>query len=112
MPSHLSSDELSPIKKYEDGNFARPRAGGQDSNLLSASIETIHEETVGTELEDDQYIVGRLLGKRVRRIRTRKVVQYFVKWKGYPEEENTWVDKANIHKDLVDDYESVRISGC
>lgn len=97
---------------YEDVNFGGPRAGEQDPDLPSASLETIHEETVDTELEDDQYIVERLLGKRVHRIRRRKVVQYFVKWKGYAEEENTWVDKANIHKDLVKEYESVSISGC
>lgn len=86
------------------------RAGEQDPDLSSASIGTIHEETVNTELEDDQYIVERLLGKRVHRIRGRKVVQYFVKWKGYPEEENNWVDKGNIHKDLVKEYENVCIS--
>lgn len=112
MLSDLYNDEFSPTKGYERGNFGGPRAEEPDSDLPSASTKTIHKETVGTELEDDQYIVEKLLGKRMHRIRRRKVVQYFVKWKGYPEEENTWVDKANIHKDLVKEYESVSISGC
>jgi hypothetical protein len=63
-----------------------------------------------TQLDDDLFLVESLLGKRVRRIRRRKVVQYLVKWKGYPEEENTWADEADIHEDLIRDYESRSLS--
>lgn len=52
-------------------------------------------------MDDNQFLIESLLGKRVRRVRKRKVVQYLVKWKGYPEEENTWTDDADIHDDLI-----------
>ena len=50
----------------------------QDPELPPASTETIHEDTVSTELEDDQYIVDRLLGKRVHRIRRLQAIRIMV----------------------------------
>ena len=76
----------------------------------SSSLQAIHEEKVDAELDDDQYFVERLLRKRVRRIKKRKVVQYLVKWKGYPEEENTWVNDMDVHEDIIKEYENTSFS--
>ena len=76
----------------------------------SASAQANYEEKVDAELDDGQFLVDSLLGKRVRRVRGRKVVHYFVKWKGYSDEENTWEDKKDIHEDLIEDYEGARAS--
>ena len=75
-------------------------------NPLSALTPLDYEEQGVVELDDDQFLVEGLVGKRVRRFRRRKVVQYLVNWKGYPEEENTWADETDIHDGLVRDYES------
>ena len=78
----------------------------RDSELQSsASVLANHEEPDDAELGDDQFLVESLLGKRTRRIRRRRVAQYLVRWKGYPEEENTWADEADIHEGLIKDYE-------
>jgi hypothetical protein len=53
------------------------------------------------DLDDCQFIVERLVRKRIRRAGKRKSVQYLVKWTGYPEDENTWEDETDIHDDLI-----------
>lgn len=51
--------------------------------------------------EDNQYIVRRLLKRRVHRCRGRKVVKYLVEWKGYGAEHNSWVCEVDIHLGLI-----------
>jgi hypothetical protein len=46
----------------------------------------------------------------VRRVKGRKVIQYLVKWKGYLEDENTWVDEIDIHEDVIKEYERASVS--
>ena len=56
-----------------------------------ASIRAIPDidPPAAVDLDDYQFIVERLVRKRVRGAGRRKVVQYLVKWKGYPKDENT-----------------------
>lgn len=63
--------------------------------------------------EDNQYSVERLLGRRVRRLggrNRRKVIQYLVKWEGYGNEHNGWVNETDIHKDLIKAYAASTVS--
>ncbi len=32
------------------------------------------------------------------------ITQYWVKWKGYLEDDNSWVNEADIYKDLIMAY--------
>lgn len=61
-------------------------------------------------LDDDQCIVERLLGRQVvprgKGRRKRMVAQYWVKWQGWSDEYNEWVDEGDIHEDLVAAYNS------
>lgn len=54
----------------------------------SAGVEALQDEPPVVDVDDGQFLIERLLQKRVRRVKRRKVVQYLVKWKGYLEEEN------------------------
>jgi len=48
-----------------------------------------------------------LLDKRVTRFgRTRRVVQYLVRWQGYGPENDQWVAASNISSDLINEYEA------
>jgi len=50
--------------------------------------------------EDNQYSVESLLERRVRRLggrNRRKVIQYLVKWEGYGNEHNSWVNETGPH---------------
>jgi hypothetical protein len=51
--------------------------------------------------EDDQWQVEALIKKRRRGRR----VEYLVKWRGYPDSDNTWEKKTDINPDLVADFE-------
>jgi hypothetical protein len=58
--------------------------------------------------EDNQFEVERVMDDHVvpvgRGRRKKMITQYWVKWKGYPEDDNSWVDEADIHDDLIKAY--------
>ena len=54
---------------------------------------TFYETELQKTIEnDDVYRVEKILRKRKRK----GVVEYFVKWKGYPDKFNSWVPESNI----------------
>ena len=69
----------------------------QDSAHLKRDIDP----PAAVDPDDGQFIVERLVRKRVRRVGRCKKVQYLVKWEGYPHNENTWEDETDIHEDLI-----------
>ncbi len=52
--------------------------------------------------DDNQWAVEALQGRR----KFGRGFQYFVKWVGYPESENTWEKKKDISPALVEAYDS------
>jgi hypothetical protein len=79
------------------------------ASLLSPYHETINfgpnfsrppPDLIGGE---EEYEVERILSHR-RHGRSRKL-QYFIKWKGYPESDNTWEPVEQVHvSDLIKAY--------
>lgn len=86
-------------------------AEAAEGDHLLASVQTTQQlEPPAIVSEDDQYIVGRLLRRKVisrgKGKSRRRVTQYFVQWQGYLDEHNTWVDEDNIHEGLIAAYNS------
>ena len=57
-----------------------------------------------SETLPDLYTVEKIVEKRIRNNK----VEYFVKWEGYPKEQNTWEPKINLENVLylVDAFEN------
>src|SRR5690606_32798170 len=86
--SELRTDELS-IEQME----GMAREGGSEEPYMPAAIDD----------DEDMWEVEALLAKWTRGRQT----FYLVKWKGYPDKDNSWVGRHDISDGLVDEFEDM-----
>jgi hypothetical protein len=87
----------SQLKPYyvDDGQYiARPRISRPPPEIIDG---------------EEMWEVERILDHRTRRVGRGTVVEYLVKWLGYPDSDNLWVPSTGVHaSDLVQEYQRHR----
>lgn len=70
------------------------------SNVVK--LETVDNSNAGSELETNDLEVEKIIDKRMRKNK----VEYFLKWKGYNDNDNSWEPKENLNCDeLIKKFE-------
>jgi len=56
-----------------------------------------------SDLEEEEFIVEKILKKRMNK----KIVEYFIKWEGFDDSENTWEPARNLNcPEMISDFEN------
>lgn len=78
------------------------KSKNKDQQVMSDSNPSGSD--AGSEEEED-YVVEKIIDRRVKGGK----VEYFLKWKGYDEEQNTWEPKENLEcPELIKEFEDKR----
>ncbi|CAK9882282.1 unnamed protein product [Sphagnum jensenii] len=112
----------------EDANHEKPENaaaeeddGSEESNIDDHRNDDIEEEEEEESDEEDESVYEETLGEgmfeieAIRRKRTRRgKKEYFVKWRGWPEKDNTWEPYEHIRRcsDILEEFENRCLKKC
>jgi len=76
-----------------------------ETTSTSSNVEAV-VENVESMVEEEEFVVEKILNHRINK---KGKKEYFMKWKGFTDADNTWEPAANLNcKELVEAYESNR----
>uniref|UniRef100_T1L3U7 Chromo domain-containing protein n=1 Tax=Tetranychus urticae TaxID=32264 RepID=T1L3U7_TETUR len=89
------------IAEYERNNPNRP-AGNEIPADILRSCRRIE---IRDDSEEEEYAIEKILDRRVRS----GVTEYYIKWKGYSESDNTWEPECNLNcPEMIQQFERQR----
>ncbi len=89
MPKSRSSQ---PPAKEDSASEESDYTNAKESETNSAGEEGEESESE----EESEFEVEAILDKREERDGKKWVTKYLIKWKGYPDEDNTWEPEDNL----------------
>jgi hypothetical protein len=90
---NISTTEVSPIG-------ASPIVGVRQVDPNEGKgLEVSEEEDRVGEVLPGEYVIEAILDKKRKKVGNKLVPHYLVKWKGYPDSENSWVRQTRIQAD-------------
>jgi Chromo (CHRromatin Organisation MOdifier) domain len=109
----FSDEKFGSVKGniYDDGtlrlNHSPHGALLHQSEDMMGMVESANNRPPAVDPEDQQYKVEKLIRKR----RKGRKVQYWVKWLGYPDSENTWEAQQDIDPEIVAAFNASFVDG-
>ncbi|CAG8459017.1 12983_t:CDS:2 [Ambispora leptoticha] len=92
--------EIEKQGDYMDVDDENNNGGNSSDYADRAAIEV--NNTEGSSDEEDEYVVEKIVDHKITK---GGKLQYFLKWKGYPDSDNTWEKEEDVYaKDLIEDY--------
>lgn len=87
-----SEDEVMPLKPSQRLNKRKAVSRRNQRTLANRQEveESSSEESDVPDLGEEEYEVDYIVKSRFRQYGKKTVLEYFIHWKGYPEEERTW----------------------
>lgn len=79
----------------------------QSEDMIGIVEASAIDRPPAVDPEDNQYKVEKLIRKR----RKGRKVQYWVKWLGYPDSENTWEAQQDIDPEIVAAFNASSVDG-
>ncbi|CAG8433691.1 11267_t:CDS:2 [Ambispora gerdemannii] len=93
--------EIEKHGDYMDVDDENNNDGNSTESADRQPIE-INDDTEDSSEEEDEYVVEKIVDHKL--LKGGKL-QYFLKWKGYPDSENTWEKEEDVYaKDLIEEY--------
>ena len=109
-PNKLQYVYAGPYRVEADLGDGRYRLRDLENNMVKADINAsnlrpYHAKVDAEDLQDDEYLVERLLDKRHRA----GLTEYLVKWRGFPRSQATWEHRKELDRrcaELLTEFDS------
>jgi hypothetical protein len=107
-PSPISSTISSTTTGSVASTSSSKKKGKRTTKVKTGSLTNIESSAAeGAGIEEDEYIVERIVGKKFIDMDNGKTLHYHIKWKGWANAHNTWEPLENLNgcQELVDTFE-------
>ncbi|XP_022084680.1 chromobox protein homolog 1-like [Acanthaster planci] len=99
LPALLQTPNM--VRSNQKGKSTK-RSEDSHKSLKEVESDPMQDQEEEEEEDEEEYQVEKVLGKRIKGGQ----VEYLLKWKGYPDDQNTWEPETNLDcPELIQIYE-------